>query len=115
MILLNSTSRASGRLTPWFQIKIWHLAILVAIVALAICDIQSHGRNEPVLRLLAAAGYAGYFFLVWLIWLQVRRFEPALGLTVLLAIFMTAMAAFFLIATVVYLVIECAYLGGRFF
>ena len=30
-----------------------------------------------------------------------------------LAIFMTAMAAFFLIATIVYLVIEYVYLGGH--
>jgi hypothetical protein len=113
MILSNVRGRASGQLTPWFQIKVWHLTILVMIVALVICDIQDHARNEPVLQVLAAAGYAGYFFLVWLIWIQVRRFEAALGLPVLLAIFTTAMAAFFLIATIVYLVIEYVYLGGH--
>jgi hypothetical protein len=113
MILSNSTSRASRRLAPWFQIKVWHLALLVVIVALATRDIQTHAPTEPVLQLLAAAGYAGYFFLVWLIWQQVRRFEAALGLPVLLAVFMTAIAAFFLMATVVYLVIVCAYLVGH--
>lgn len=115
MILSNSIARSSGRLTPWFQIKLWHLTLLVVIVAVVICDIQDHARNEPVLRMLAAAGYAGYFLLVWLIWLQVRRTGAALGLPFLLAVFMTAMAALFLIATVVYLVIECAYLGGHIF
>jgi hypothetical protein len=115
MILSNSTCRAYGGLTPWFQIKIWHLAMLVAIVALAMCDILDHARNDPVLRVVGAAGYAIYFFLVWLIWLQVRRFEAALGASVLLALFMTAMAAFFFIVTVVYLLFEYAYLGGHFF
>ena len=113
MILGNLVGCGSRRLKPWFQIKVWHLTILVMIVALDICDNQDHARNEPLLQVLAAAGYAGYFFLVWLIWLQVRRFEAALGLPVLLAIFMTAMAAFFLIATIVYLVIEYVYLGGH--
>jgi hypothetical protein len=115
MFSSNSIGRVSGRLTPWFQIKVWHLALLVVIVALATRDIQTHARNEPVLQLLAAAGYAGYFFLVWLIWLKVRRFEAALGLPVLLVVFMTAMAAIFLMATVVYLVIEYAYLVGHLF
>jgi hypothetical protein len=115
MISSNSIGRGSGQLTPWFQIRVWHLALLVLIAALATCDIQTHARNEPALQLLAAAGYGGYFFLAWMIWYHLRRFQAALGLPVLLAVFMTAMAAFFLIATVVYLLIEYTYLVGRIF
>jgi hypothetical protein len=112
MVLSKRIECASGRLRPWFQIRVWHLALLVLIVALAICDIQDHARSEPVLVVLAAAGYAGYFLLVWLTWHYARRFEAALGVPILMAVFMTAMAAFFLVATIVYLVIEYAYLGG---
>ena len=77
MFASNSIGRVSGRRDTWFQIKVWHLALLVVIVAIATRDIQTHARNEPALQLLAAAGYAGYFFLAWLIWLRVRRFEAA--------------------------------------
>jgi hypothetical protein len=115
MVLSNVTSRAAGRLKPWFQIKVWHLTLLVVIVALAIVDIQDHARSDLVLVALAAAGYAGYFLIFWLTWLYVRRFEVVLGLPVLLGIFMTAMATFFLMATIVYLVIEYAYLVGHVF
>jgi hypothetical protein len=115
MVVSKPIGNASGQLTPWFQIKVWHLALLVMIVALAIVDIQDHARSEPVLIALAAAGYAGYFLIVWLTWLYVRRFEVALGLPVLLGVFMTAMATFFLMATIVYLVIEYAYLVRHVF
>jgi hypothetical protein len=113
MALSKPIGHASGRLTPWFQIKVWHLAVIPVIMALAIRDIQDHARSEPVLLTLAAAGYMVYFLFVWLVWLYVRRFEAWLGLPILLAVFMTAMAAFFLIATVIYLVIEYAYVVGR--
>jgi hypothetical protein len=115
MVSSNSIGRTTGKLTPWFQIRLWHLALLVPIVALAICDIQTHARDESVLQLLAAAGYASYFFMAWLIWLKVRPFEKALGLPVLLALFMTAMAVIFFVATLVYLVIEYEYLVGHLF
>jgi hypothetical protein len=44
-----------------------------------------------------------------------RRFEAVLGSSLLMGVYMTAMAALFLIATVVYLATEYAYLGGHFF
>ena len=52
--------RAWSRTSPLLQMKLWHLGVLVALVAIAIVDIQGHGRREPMLIALAAAGYAGY-------------------------------------------------------
>ena len=115
MVLSNATNRVAGRLKPWFQMKVWHLALLVLVVALAIVDIQDHARSDPLLVALAAAGYAGYFMIVWLSWLYVRRFEVVLGLPILLGIFMTATATLFLMATIIYIVIEYAYLVGHVF
>jgi hypothetical protein len=114
MIVSKSGACLSSRLLPWFQVRIWHLALLVLIVAVAIVDIQDHGPRTPALLALAATGYAGYFLIVWLCWIYARRFERSLGWALLLAVFMTAMAALFLVATVAYLVFERAYLDGRF-
>ncbi len=115
MVLSKPMRRASGWSMPWFQFKVWQLALLVVLVAVAITDIENHGRREPALVALAAVGYAAYFLLVWLSWLCVRRFEPRLGRTLLVGLYMSAMAALFLIATVAYLVIEYTYLFGRVF
>ena len=82
------------------------LALLVLLVAVAMIDIESNAPSRPASVTLAAIGYAGYFGSVWLCWLYARRFERSLGLAVLLALFMTAMAAFYLVATAAYIVID---------
>ncbi len=115
MIASRSNAFSSNQLLPWFQVRIWHLVLVVLIVAMAIFDIRDHRPRTLALFALAAMGYAGYFVMVWLCWLYARRFERSLGLAILLTLYMTAMAALFLVATGVYLVIEHAYLVGGFF
>jgi hypothetical protein len=100
-------------LAPFCQVRIWHLALLVLYVAIAIVDIQDHRRSEPVLIGLAAAGYAGYGLLCWIVWHSVQRFEGRLGRLLLFAVFASVMAAVFLGAVVAYLSLEDRYLGGR--
>ena len=78
-------------------------------------DIRDHTRREPFLATLAAAGFAGYAVLGWLGWYRYRRLESRLGAIATLALYMVAMAAFFLVATAVYLVLEYAYLTGGFY
>ena len=102
------TARSSGGL------KIWHLALLVAFVAFAIVEIQNHRRPQPFLVGLAAGGFAGYALLAWLGWRFVRPFQEKRGAVLILGLYLTSMAALFLLATVIYLVIEHNYLMARF-
>jgi len=97
---------------PFAQLRIWHLALLVLYVAIAIVDIQAQHLAESVLIALASAGFAGYGFLVWLSWRMIRRFEARVGMMRLVIVYLIAMTALFLFANVVYLVIEDAYHSG---
>jgi hypothetical protein len=101
-------------LAPFAQLRVWHLALLVLFVAIAIADIQDHHRRETALIVLAGVGYGLYALLGWLGWRLAQRFEPRIGRIRLLVLYMVAMGAFFLLATVIYLAIEQAYLAGRF-
>ncbi|MGC8638737.1 MAG: hypothetical protein ACP5XB_02530 [Isosphaeraceae bacterium] len=65
--------RSPGRFTPLVQIQLWQLAILVVYVAVAIVDIQDHGRTEPVLVALASLGYVAFGLVCWLGWHASRR------------------------------------------
>jgi hypothetical protein len=96
----------TGEALPWPQFRLWHLSLLVMFVAVATREIQDQCRGEPVLVALASAGFAGYGFIGWAGWRLARRFEARLGLTPLLVLYFIAMAALFLVATVVYLVME---------
>jgi Kef-type K+ transport system membrane component KefB len=100
--------------SPFAQLRVWHLALLVLFVAIAIADIQNHHREERILIALAAVGYGLYGLIGWLAWRLVRRFEARIGRTRLLILYLVAMAVFFLLATVIYLSIENSYLAGRF-
>jgi hypothetical protein len=108
-----SAPSASWTETPG-QLRIWHLALLVLFVAVAIVNIQDQGRGEPALIALASAGFLGYGFLGWLGWRAARGYEARLGPTPRLIFFLVAMAALFLVATMVYLAIEHGYLNGGF-
>jgi hypothetical protein len=110
----HTLKRLTNQPLPWFQVRIWNLALLILFVAIAIADIQDQGQREPELIALAAVGFAGYGLVGWLGWLWVRRFEAKLGSTLLLVLYMIAMAAFFVFSTIVYLVVEYAYLNGHF-
>jgi hypothetical protein len=96
------------------QFRVWHLALLVLFVAVAIVNIQDQGRTELPLVILAATGFVVYGILGWLGWRAARRLEARLGPTLLLVLYLAAMAGFFLVATAVYLVAEHVYLTGRF-
>jgi hypothetical protein len=102
------------RTAPLGQLRLWHLALLVLFVAIAIVNIQDQRPPAPALVVLAALGFVLYWLLGWLGWRVARRFEPRLGPTVLLVLYLVAMAGLFLVATVVYLVVEHVYLSGRF-
>lgn len=94
------------------RFTIWQLSLLVAFVAVAIADIRAYGLREPALLGLAAAGYAAFAGLCWLIWHGLQRFRDRLGAVPLFAVYATVMGAIFLAAVVIYLVAEYAYLTG---
>jgi len=98
---------------PRLQFRVWHLALLVGYVAIAIVSIQDQRRDEPALIALASAGFVAYWVLGWLGWRIARRFEVRLGRTLLLVVYLLGMSALFLGATAVYLVAEYAYLVGH--
>jgi hypothetical protein len=102
------------RHAPLAQLRIWHLALLVLYVAIAIVDIREQHLSDPVLITLASVGFAGYGVLAWLTWQMVRRFEARIGRQPLLILYLIGMAALFFVATVIYLVIEQAYHVGFF-
>jgi hypothetical protein len=107
-------SRQSKRGTRgWAQLRIWHLAMLVVFVAIAIADIQDQRIREPALIALAAGGLVLYGTIGWFGWWATRRFESRLGLAWLFVLYAVAMGLLFLLATVIYLVIAHVYRGGR--
>ena len=114
MIEAPLSASSPRRSEPFAQLRIWHLALLVMYVAIAIVDIQAQHLADHVLIALASLGFAGYICLVWLIWQMVRRFEVRLGKMPLVLVYLIAMMALFLFANVVYLVIEHAYHVGLF-
>jgi hypothetical protein len=105
----------SVRVAPLFQFRIWHLALLVVYVAIAIVDIQALRRNEPALIALASMGYALYGLIIWLGWHCVRHLEPRLGRMLAVILFVVAMGVLYLAAAIIYLAAEYVFLGGRFY
>ena len=105
---------STQRFVPALQFKVWQLAFLVLFVAVAIVNIQDQRAGEPALIALASAGFVAYGLLGWLGWRFARRFEARLGRTPLLVVYLIATSVLFMVATLVYLVIEYAYHGGRF-
>jgi hypothetical protein len=97
---------------PRFQLRVWHLGLLVLYTAIATADLLDHTRREPFLMALASAGFAGYAVLGWLGWCCFHKLEMRLGAVTTLLLYMVAMAAVFLMATAVYLILEYAYLTG---
>ena len=49
MVASKSNVCSSNRFLPWFQVRIWHLALLVLLVAVAMIDIQDHRPRSPAL------------------------------------------------------------------
>src|SRR5262245_59867857 len=114
MTRVPAPAHETPRAAPAVQFRVWHLALLVLYVALAIVNIQDQRRAEPALIALAAAGFVAYGLLGWLGWRSARRHLARLGPAPRLALYLVAMAGLFLVATVVYLGLESVYLGVRF-
>jgi hypothetical protein len=100
------------RTYPLLQFRLWHIVILVAYVAIAIVDIKDNRRTEPALVALAAIGFVAYALICWLMWHGLRRLVRRIGAMPALIVYLVAMAGLFFAATVVYLVLEYAYLMG---
>jgi hypothetical protein len=107
-----SSLAVTSRNVPRFQLRVWNVALIVLFVAIAIVDIRDQTRREPFLVALASAGFVGYGLIGWLGWRSIRRLENRLGPLSTPILYMVAMAAFFLLATVAYLVLEHAYFTG---
>ncbi|MGO9467403.1 MAG: hypothetical protein ACLQIB_06470 [Isosphaeraceae bacterium] len=105
-------TRSARQPSPLLQARIWHLALLVLYVAIAIVDIKDQRRSEPILIEIAAAGFAAYGLLCWLGWYVLRRLVHRLGPLVVVIVYAVTMAALFLAATITYLALEYAYLTG---
>jgi hypothetical protein len=106
--------RLARRAVSRFQVRTWSLILVVLFVAIAIVNIQDQRRNEPALIALASVGFMAYGLLGCMLWRFLHRFEAWLGGMLSLIVYLVAMAALFLLATVVYLVLEHAYLRGYF-
>jgi hypothetical protein len=102
------------RTAPLGQLRVWHLALLVLFVAIAIVNIQDQRPPRPGLIALAASGFVLYWLLGWAGWRIARRFEARLGPTLLFVLYLVAMAGLFLVATVVYVLVEIFSSTGRF-
>jgi hypothetical protein len=97
---------------PAVGFRVWHLWLLSGLVAVAIVNIQDQRRSEPTLIVIVVAGFVLYALLGWGGWRFARRFRTTVGAVPVLAVYFATMAALFLVATIVYLVIEHAYLFG---
>ncbi len=106
--------RSASRISPFFQFRIWNVALLVVYVAIAIVDIQDQRRNETALIILASAGYAAYGLIVWTAWHCIRRLEARLGLMLAVMVYLVSMGVLYFVATILYLMAEDALLRGRF-
>ncbi|SIO58080.1 hypothetical protein SAMN05444166_5560 [Singulisphaera sp. GP187] len=111
---IHAPSRSKAWLASCCQLKTWHLGLLVLYTAIAIVNVQDQRQADPSLIALASAGLVAYPVIGWLAWQGARRFEARLGPLPVLALYLIAMAGLFLVATIIYLVIENQYLVGGF-
>jgi uncharacterized membrane protein YidH (DUF202 family) len=88
--------------------------VLVVFVAIAITDIREQRIQEPVLIVLAGGGLIAYGLIGWIAWWAGRRFEARPGPALLFILYSVAMGVFFLVATIIYLLIAHAYRTGQF-
>ena len=108
-----TASRPVHQSAPLGQLRVWHLALLVLFVAIAIANIQDQRPPTPGLVALAASGFVLYGLLGWAGWRFAHRFEDRLGPTFLLVLYLAAMAVLFLVATLVYVAVEVYETTGR--
>ena len=101
------------RSSPLGQVRVWHLSLLVLFVAVAIVNIQDQRRTEPFLIGVACGGFVLYALIGWFGWRFARKLEPRLGKTAVIVFYLIALAVLFLVATVMYVMIEIYYLTGH--
>lgn len=99
---------------PTAGLRVWHLALLIAFVAIAIRNIQDQRRSEPALIALAVLGFVLYGVIGWLAWGFSLRCAGRIGPTPRLILYLVGMASIFLLATMIYLLAEHIYLIGWF-
>ena len=105
---LSTDGPAVARLTG--GLRVWHLSLLVLFVAVAVVNVQDQRIREPALIALAAAGFFAYGLLGVAGWRLARRFEARLGPLAAVVLYLAAMAALFLAASIAYVAIEYNYL-----
>ncbi len=101
-----TASRPVHQTAPLGQLRVWHLALLVLFVAVAIVNIQDQRPPTPELVVLATSGFLLYGFLGWAGWRFARRFEARIGSTLSLVFYLASMARLFLVATLLYVAAE---------
>ena len=99
-------TRPAHQPAPLGQFRVWHLTLLVLFVAIAIANIQDQRPPTRGLVALAASGFVLYGFFGCAGWRLARCFEDRLGPTLLLVLYLAAMAMLFLVATLVYVALE---------
>jgi len=109
-------SAAAGirRLSPLTNLRVWHLVVLVVYVAVAIQQMQAQRIGDPLLIGLASFGFVGYGILGWVGWCLARSYADRHGRLQATVIYMIAMACLFLLATIIYLLLEYAHLVRYF-
>ena len=60
-----TASRPLHQSAPIGELRVWHLALLVLFVAIAIANIQDQRPPTPGLVVLASSGFVLYGFLGW--------------------------------------------------
>ncbi len=93
-------------------LRLWHWAVIVLFVAVAIANIQDQRITNPRLLALAIVGFGGYAILAVLGWKLCRRLEPRLGFLAVLILYLTALGVLFVVASFVYVAISDLYQFG---
>jgi hypothetical protein len=108
---VDSPALAAAR--PRGGFRIWHYAVLIVFIAIAITDVQHQHIHDARLLALASGGFALYGLIAAIAWFYVQHFESKIGRSALLIAYCVGMGAFFLFATVCYLMIEYAIVTGH--
>ncbi|WP_422931186.1 hypothetical protein [Singulisphaera sp. PoT] len=101
---------AEPRRTSWLGgVKLWHLGLLVAYVAVAIQQVQAQRVSDPLLIGLAAVGFLGYAVIGVVAWKIASAYADRIGAVRATSLYFTFMAGLFLLATVIYVCLEYAH------
>lgn len=112
MLAATPSSRFARAASSWCQLRVWHLMVLIGYVAIAVIEIQGQGSRDPLIVGLTCAGFTVYALIGCLGWLAARRCERRLGSMLMVILYATTMAALYLIAAIVYLVVEHLYFNA---